>query len=416
MPGTVPMLDDGAFSALRGGDENAFETLFRSRFQLMLETAQEQLHEPARAARAVERTFEIFWKEREHCDDAVAVETMLDVVLRDELARLQARAHANGRRAFGEHSKGPAVVHAAPSVDEAWARVRADLHPSVLKGEDAVRAQRQMRHAAAEHMAAIGKKRSPLATIAGVVLVAGAVGGILYYLQHRGGDRAIDLAFASADVREIASKAGQRGATTLSDETQVALGAATRLVIPPGYGTKIRAVKLDGTASFTVAPNKTLPFVVRTANADIEATGTAFDVSGFAGDPYVLVRVREGAVTVSRGKETKTVSAGEAYAIPSSGAMTAATPGQVEEGLSWINGELVVTNRSLKDVLPILQRWYDLVLTPENKTMLDRPVSLRAGLDSMRAAMRELQKNASVVIDYDGKRNLMRDVGGSSAK
>ena len=77
---------------------------------------------------------------------------------------------------------------------------------------------------------------------------------------------------------------------------------------------------------------------------------------------------------------------------------------------------LTTIDQPLREVVPELRRWYDLLLTPENDAMLDRRVTFRAGLDSMRAAMRELQATGSVVIDYDGKRNPMRDVATSGRK
>lgn len=410
MPGTVPMLDEATFAALRKGDEQALETLFRSRFASMLGTAQDALHEPARSARAVERAFEIFWKERERLTAIESTEPMLDAILQDEVARLQARSTGNGHRAFAGHGKAHAVAHPAPTVDEAWQRVHAELHP---RSAAATASKSQIRHAAAEHMAALGKRRSPVKAIGGAVIAIAAVGAILYAVQHHSGNRVLDVAFASTEVREIVSGPGQRGSTTLSDQTQVALGADTHLVIPPGFPSRLRAVKLDGTASFTLPAAQSLPFIVRTPNGDIQATGTAFDVSAFSDDPTVLLRVREGSVTVTAGGEPRTVSQREAIAIPAKGSMVAATPEQVEQAFSWIDGELVVIDQPMKQVVSLLRRWYDLTLTPENDAMLERTVSFRAGLDSMRAAMRELQASGSVVIDYDGKRNPMRDVGTS---
>jgi ferric-dicitrate binding protein FerR (iron transport regulator) len=81
----------------------------------------------------------------------------------------------------------------------------------------------------------------------------------------------------------------------------------------------------------------------------------------------------------------------------------------VEESLGWIDGTIVFNDRPFREVLPALQRWYALTLTPESPALLDRRVTMRAGVDSMRAALRALQLAGQVIIDYDAKTNRVWD-------
>lgn len=414
MPDTLPTLDPTTLAALRAGDESALERLFRERRDALFATAKTALDEPVRAARATERTMVDLWNARAGLGTPEAVELFLESALRDEIVRQRGRAASQHRL---EHLQGakpqkPQQPQTAPSADESWEHIRAALHRrDDVQGVEAMR--EEARHTAVAHMAEVGKKKTNYTAIFGLVGLAVVLGGGFYFFSRGTADEAaVSKALESPQARTVASKSGQRGNFKLDDGSSVAIGSGSEVTIPPGFVSRYRTVRLAGTASFTVAAGSDLPFKVRAGNATITATGTLFDVSAFPEDGKVSVRVREGSVTVEARGGMRTVERGAAIVVRG-GDMLDATQADVDNAFSWTDGQLRIVDLPLKDVVPLMQRWYGLVLTPASQAMLERRVTMSAGLDSMRAAIRELQANANVMIDYDGKKNPMRDLGGT---
>ncbi|MGH8236211.1 MAG: FecR domain-containing protein [Steroidobacteraceae bacterium] len=90
---------------------------------------------------------------------------------------------------------------------------------------------------------------------------------------------------------------GQRSTVTLQDGSSVELNAKTRIKV--AFTANTRNVELiDGQALFQIARNPQRPFVVRAADRDITAVGTAFDVR--VDETSLRVTLLEGKVKVSR--------------------------------------------------------------------------------------------------------------------
>lgn len=406
MTATVPFTDETVLAALRSDEDQALEHLFHERFGAMLESATATLGEPARAARAVERAFLELWDARAQLESAAALEAYLDAALQDAISVQRGRAASLRRFETREavHTRAPA---APPDVESSWTRVAAAMNPNGVKETlDSFRAE--SRHHTAEHMAALGRRRTRPFALIGLVLLAVAVAAFLFWFPRAGAEGSIDRALAGRDARQVVTENGQRGTVKLGDGTAVSMGALSTMTIAEGFGTRLRAVGLSGTATFEPAVNPEMPFAVRVRDILLTATGTTFDVAAFPGDRAVTVRVRSGTVEVATEEETRAVAAGAAVLI-TDGAIADASPTAVEEALGWVDGEVVIAGRTLGNALPILRRWYGLTLTVDQKALLERPLTMRASVDSMRAALRELQRGAGVIVDYDGKKNLVWD-------
>ncbi|HSA56883.1 MAG TPA: FecR family protein [Gemmatimonadaceae bacterium] len=407
MPATAPLIEADLLAELKTNDENALERLFRERFAPLLDRATGTLGEPARAARAVERAFLDLWDGRAQFETPEALEQYLDAAFRDAVSVQRSRAASLRRFEAMEavHAKAPAAV---PDVDSSWDRIAAALSPNGPRETlESVRAE--SRHHTAEHLAALGRRRTRPLAVGGVVALAAAVIALLFWLPRRGADGTIDRALSSRDARQVSTEDGQRGSIRLGDGTAVTMGAHSTLTIADGFGTRLRAVALAGTASFEPTVNREMPFVVRVRDVQIRATGTVFDVAAFPGDRAVTVRVRAGTVEVMTDEEVRAVAAGTAAVITDDGAIADASPTAVAEALGWVDGEIVIAGRTLGYAVPVLRRWFGLTLTVNEKALLDRPLTMRAGVDSMRAAIRELQNGAQVFVDYDGKKNVVWD-------
>ncbi len=205
------------------------------------------------------------------------------------------------------------------------------------------------------------------------------------------------------------ARQGSRTAITLGDGTDVMLGGDSKLTVPPGFGDRLRGVGLEGTATFTVAPNQPLVFQVRAKDVAIKVTGTVFTVRAYPDEDFVAVRTKEGQVTVRAEGEPRVVAAGQAVFVDGKGAVRDPTTEEIDEALSWADGRLMMRDTPMREALHQLQRWYALGLVVRDSSIMDRKVSMNASLDSSRNAISALEQSANVKFGYEGRVRVLRD-------
>jgi ferric-dicitrate binding protein FerR (iron transport regulator) len=165
----------------------------------------------------------------------------------------------------------------------------------------------------------------------------------------------------------------------------------------------MRDVALEGEATFTVVHDAALPFTVRTATARTVDVGTQFDVRAYAGDPATRIAVEEGEVAVSRvGRGLPaTISdmrAGD-LAIVSDTAVSVTHGVDVGALTAWTAGQLRVHDVPLRDLVPDLQRWYDVDVFVADSALAGRLVTASWAAEPTEQMLAELGAllNARVV-------------------
>ena len=237
------------------------------------------------------------------------------------------------------------VLERGYDADTAWSRLASEFHFPPRRSEPARRIVRTW--------------HSPANTgwAAGLLLAAG-VGAWLVFA--RGSNRAIQ----SAPTERVYQTArAQRAVVRLADGSEVTLNADSRLRIPGEFGGRKRELYLDGEAFFSVVPDSTAPFVVLTSVGITRDIGTKFSVRAYPDDgtKQLDVVVAEGAVAITAvgGRDSLVLRASEAGRVTRDGQLRAEHGVDVRSRLGWIEGRLEFRNVPLRDVLPILARWYD---------------------------------------------------------
>jgi len=105
-----------------------------------------------------------------------------------------------------------------------------------------------------------------------------------------------DVNLVSASPTIINVEKGQRIKVVLPDSTLVWLNSASALVHHNQYNLSDRTVELSGEAYFEVHKNKDLPFIVKTPNFDVKATGTSFNIKAYPEDDNDIVTLISGSV------------------------------------------------------------------------------------------------------------------------
>ena len=423
MPVTSPPMgsDQSPTPGVPLSDAAALEQYFRAHFSDLATEAKEHLADAAAAApKVVEGAFRHAWEERERISSAQDLDAFLHEEVRHGAAREKSRraslhrydAHGGGKAAAPPHAS------AQVDVDQSWAHLSHTLH---LVPDDVSVAEQEsaalLRHDAAGHVADLAKKRSWKVPIAIVVVAAIVVASGIYYIDRLGDEGAVTGALAAPDARTHVAATAQLAKVTLDDGTQAVLAPESKLIVPKQFGDLLRAVKLEGAATFTVGKGKPKPLEIRANNVHILATGTVLTVRAFPAETTVVVALKEGTASVKVGDSVRAIPSGKALLIRNKEIREPTTP-ELEEATSWNDQTLTIANRQLRDVLPQLRRWYGLDIKVLDAPLLDRMVTIQASLDSPKEAINAVQQSANVQFAWgaDGKTMLFKDAPATAKK
>jgi ferric-dicitrate binding protein FerR (iron transport regulator) len=424
MPVTSPPMGSNVPPTPESGsplsDPRALEEYFRAHFSELATEAKAQLDDAASSApRVVEGAFRHAWEEREHFQTP----QQLDAFLHDEVKHGAAREKSR-RASLHRHDPHAAAAHVAHAtatadVEQSWTHLARSLHLTPEANTAAVEeVAAHLRHDAAGHVADMAKKRSWKLPITIGVVAAILVAGGIWYVDRLGDEGAITGALASPDARTHVAATAQLAIVTLDDGTRVELTPESKLIVPKQFGDIMRAVKLDGEATFTVPRGHKTPFEVRAGNnTKAVVTGTVLTVRSFSSESTVVIYLKEGSANVSlvgSRDSARVVGAGHALLVTKAGVMREPTGPELEEATSWNEHTLTIANRQLRDALPQLRRWYGIDIKVTDLPLLDRPVTIQAALDSPNEAIGAVEQSANVKFGWEDKTMVFRD--GKTAK
>ena len=401
-------------------DEEALHDAFVAEYPTLAAEARAELGPDAAvlSPKVVEGAFVRAWDARAKFQTPAELHQFLVEDVHHAAARALSRRAAAQRFAGHENHTKHAAHHPTDVVDmeQSWAHVLHALHGETHSPQALAEAAAASRHEAAEHIAVI-EKSVPVWKVLGVIVaVAAVLFGAVAVMNYLGTDAKIASAVNAADVRVVPSLPAQVAVVTLDDGSTVRLAPESKLSSPQGFGPDLRAVKIEGAGTFTVAPGQPKNFQVHARDAVVIAKGTVFTVRRYEDDEATTVVVQEGTVDVRHGDQTQSLAAGAALVVASDRTARPATGVEADEAAGWNAGTLAVANRPLREVLPLLRRWYGLTVSVPQDTLLARPVTMRASLDSSRQAIRGIEQSTGLEFGYIGPNMVFREKAGSAAK
>ncbi|TKG95437.1 DUF4974 domain-containing protein [Puteibacter caeruleilacunae] len=144
----------------------------------------------------------------------------------------------------------------------------------------------------------------------------------------------------------------------LSDGTNVWLNSDSKLSFPSSFNKDNRTVKLEGEGYFEVEKETNRKFIVEAKHQQVEVLGTKFNISAYPQDTVVRTTLRSGSIRLISDKQTLVLKPGEqARLIKADGTVTVAkvSPDMFSD---WHDGRMEFRNSKLKDLIPVLERWY----------------------------------------------------------
>lgn len=178
-------------------------------------------------------------------------------------------------------------------------------------------------------------------------------------LTYKGGN--------STQWSKITVPAGMDYKIKLSDSSVLWLNAATTARFPVNFAGKIREIEINGEAYLEVAKDPSRPFIVHLPGADVQVTGTAFNINSY--DPgTVKVALVEGSVNMRTAKEAIGLKPGY-QALASTGASIQVHTFDQRQVLSWMKGQYVFSNTPVQEIAQILQRLYNVEIVLDNQAV-----------------------------------------------
>lgn len=210
----------------------------------------------------------------------------------------------------------------------------------------------------------------------------------------------------------------------LPDSSVVILNAGSELEVDKNFGAHNRSVSLKGEALFEVAQNAELPFIVAVEGYDVKVLGTVFNVKAYPGEKKSETSLISGKVEIYLKHTTtayKTLLPEEKFVIskdldplpartnekpsqPSTRIVPLSyTRDQINIETAWSTNRLVFENEKFSDIREKLERWFNVKITFENKSIEQYTFTATFEKENIEQVMKALQASYGFKYTIQGK-------------
>jgi transmembrane sensor len=193
----------------------------------------------------------------------------------------------------------------------------------------------------------------------------------------------------------------------LPDGSQVWLNAASSLHFPTAFVGKERSVEISGEAYFEVAKNKSMPFVVRVGDAEVQVLGTHFNVMAYQEEDAVKTTLLEGSVRFVRANNNSLLQPGQQSQLTKNGQLKVISGVDVDDVVAWKNGIFHFENADIESVMRQLSRWYDVEVVYQNKPTDDPLYADIPRNTRLSDALKALELTGGARFEIQGKRIIV---------
>ncbi|MCB0593439.1 MAG: FecR domain-containing protein [Lewinellaceae bacterium] len=234
---------------------------------------------------------------------------------------------------------------------------------------------------------------------AAALVFAGLLGLVVFYFSGGGGP---------AIAQEFSVPAGERQDVQLPDGTLVALNAASQLQVLKGFNEKERRLRLRGEGYFQVSSGAQKPFIIETEGAQVQVTGTAFNVKAYPESAAVRLTVTEGSVrfSIPQGAALLPVTAGNAAEMDKTSGKIRKIPFD-ERATAWRNGSLVFDDTPWEEVVRSLERAYAVEISDET-SLQDRRYSALFDNQTLEECLQVMQATLGFDIERKGGQLILK--------
>lgn len=214
-------------------------------------------------------------------------------------------------------------------------------------------------------------------------------------------------------LNTITTPKGGQYSVVLPDGSKIWLNAASSISFPSAFvKAGKRKVQLNGEAYFEVAKDKTKPFIVETAEQQLEVLGTHFNVNAYAEEHRTKTTLLEGSVRVGAARSGRQSGS---TSILKPGQQSVLTEGNMnliqadtEEAVAWKNGYFKFNSESLSSIMRKLARWYNVEVVYEGEINKDRFGGTISRYKNLADVLEMLESTKLVKFKAEGRKIIVR--------
>ena len=198
---------------------------------------------------------------------------------------------------------------------------------------------------------------------------------------------------------------GQRINLVLADNSSIWLNSNSTFKYPSQFSKKQREVYLDGEAYFEVSANDKQPFIVNTHQGGVKVTGTTFNVSAYSKFDKFETSLLKGVVGVylKDSEEEIIYIKPTQKTVVRNGKLNVRKIEDYDEFL-WKEGLIAFNNKQLKDILSVLEQYFDIAIRIEDDCLPDNTYTGKfRQSDGIDYALRVLQKSINFTYERDNE-------------
>lgn len=192
----------------------------------------------------------------------------------------------------------------------------------------------------------------------------------------------------------------------LSDGTQVWLNSESQLKYPESFidGETRKVELLYGEAYFDVSPStehKGAKFQVFSQSQEIEVLGTEFNIKAYKDETNIYTTLVEGKVVVDNGVLKQNLIPNQQSTLNVLNNNMSVAIVDVFTEISWKNGVFSFKGKSLKDIMKVISRWYDIDVIFESAELEGVTFKGVLGKDQNIEEILLTIKTLSIIKDYE---------------
>jgi ferric-dicitrate binding protein FerR (iron transport regulator) len=195
---------------------------------------------------------------------------------------------------------------------------------------------------------------------------------------------------------------GERRRLTLSDGSTVWLNAGSILLYPEAWGDGSRTLYLSGEAHFNVTRDTKRPFIVKTAQIEVEALGTVFSVQARPGAQRAITTLESGSVRVSdnAGQTSVILTADEQAVFSLADVVMTKHAVDAARVNSWTQGVLIFQAENLKNIFFALEHKYNVKIHYSDSLFSEMTFTVRFHADESLAESLEVLRQIGAGFRY----------------
>jgi transmembrane sensor len=204
----------------------------------------------------------------------------------------------------------------------------------------------------------------------------------------------------------VSTPTGRKWNLQLPDGSTVWLNSESAITYPLAFNSTERKVQMSGEAYFDIVHDDRMPFRVQAGSMVVEDMGTAFNINAYPDNARQHVTLAEGRAQVNLANAGVSslidLKPGQQAEVTGEGTLILNKAVNVEDIISWKNGQFKFSEGTINEVMTAAARWYGITVTYDGPIKEHFVLNLSRDLP-LSALLEILESTGSVRFEVSGK-------------